>query len=115
MTYLDSKLASRAQYDRLDASRSQHVILAEVLSDGQTERQGFATSREVTRNHVLSIVDRIKTVLLDREQILDTPGDQLLRRCCLNLREARKLAIPHDIILELLGAILLTCQTGISA
>ena len=74
-TYLNSELASWTQDDCLNASCAEHIVFAQVLCDRKTECKRLATTCEVTRNHILSIEDRIETMLLDREQVFNTTGD----------------------------------------
>ena len=67
LTYLDGQFAGRSQDDGLNTARSQHIVLAQVLCDWQAESESLATSREVAGDHVLTMVDRVETVLLDWE------------------------------------------------
>lgn len=115
VTYLNSELSGRAEDDSLDAALAQHFLLAEPLSDGETEGQGLATACQVTRNHILTVVSRVESVLLDGEQTLDAPGDQLLGRGGLDLREAGELSILDSVRLQCLGSVLLSGETGFFA
>jgi len=77
-TYLNSELSRRAHHDCLNLALTQVAILTEILGRWQAEGKCFAATGQVARNHVLPIVDRVETVLLDREKRFDTPRYHLL-------------------------------------
>ena len=57
---------------------AQHIVLSEVLCDRKAKGQSLTTSCQVTCDHILAIVDRIKAVLLDGEQAFMFSRNQLL-------------------------------------
>ena len=77
-TYLNGQLSCRAKDDCLDFSLTKQIFTPQIFRDRKTEGQSLATAREIARNHVLTIVGRIKGVLLYGEQSFDAPSDELL-------------------------------------
>ena len=114
-TYLDCQLSGWAQDDGLDFPLTEQIFTAEVLRDWEAESQSLAATREIARNHVLSVVRRVERVLLDGEQTLDASSNELLGRGCHDLREAGKFSVRHIVVSELVGAGLLARQTGVFA
>ena len=102
MTYLDGQFSGWAQNDSLNSALAQQIVLAEVLGHRQAEGQSLATARQVARNHIFSVVDRIERVLLNREQVLDASRHHLLGRRHLDLREACELPVDDCVGLECL-------------
>ena len=78
-TYLEGELSGWADDDGLDLPLAKEVLLPEVLGDWETEGKGLARACQVTSNHILSVVDWVKTVLLDWEQIDDASLDEKSR------------------------------------
>jgi hypothetical protein len=55
------------------------LVLAQIFCHWKGERKCFAGASEVARNYIFSVVDGIKRILLDREQVLDPTINQQLR------------------------------------
>jgi hypothetical protein len=66
---LDRQLSSWSQDDRLDSTCSEQIILSQVFDGWQTKGKGLARSCQVSRDKILSLVNRVETVLLDWEEI----------------------------------------------
>ena len=77
----------------------------------QSKCKSFSRSRQVPRNDVLSVVDRVETVHLNWEKVLVASCDQLLSRLRVDFRERRKLSILHSVGLKNLRSLLLTRET----
>ena len=68
-TDLQGELSGGSQDDGLDLSVTKHLVLSEVLDNGQTEGERLAGTCEVTSHYVVSLEDGIEAVLLDGEQV----------------------------------------------
>jgi len=75
---LDGELASRAKDDGLNTPGAEHVVFTEVLCDGQAECKGLATTSEIARNYIFSVVYWLETVLLNWEQVFNATSNKLL-------------------------------------
>ena len=65
---LECKLSRRHEDDGLDSSGSKESIASQVLYCWQTECNRLAWASEIPSNQVLSLVDWIEAMLLNREQ-----------------------------------------------
>ena len=61
----------------MNLASAEQVLLPEVFSHREAEGQGFAASSEITCNYIFSVVDWVKALSLDREEVLVAATDQL--------------------------------------
>lgn len=66
---LNCQLASGRQDDCLNFARTQEVVFSQIFDKWQRKSQSLARTSEVTRNHVFSVVNWIKAMLLNWEQV----------------------------------------------
>ena len=74
ITYLQGQFSRRCENNRLKFAHAELTLSSQVLYHGEAEGEGLAGACEVSRNHVLAVVDRVEAVLLNGEEALIALG-----------------------------------------
>jgi len=96
----------------LNFARSEITLFPKSFDNGQAEGQGLSGAGKITSDDVLIVVNRVETVRLHREEVLDTAGSQFSRCCGNNLRKAGKSIVLDCIALLLRSSLNFSGQTG---
>ena len=75
---LESELTGWGQDYGLDAAGAQELVLTEIFDYWQAESECFSGAGEISSDDVLTVVDRVETMLLNGKEVLDPASLQLL-------------------------------------
>lgn len=92
-SYLKCKLSRRRNHDCLDVASVEKFTLSHLLYNWQSKCKSLAWSSQVSSNQILSLVDRVKAMLLDREKALDTIFIENLNSLVRDLRKIGELGV----------------------
>ena len=77
----------------MEFAHAELTLSPQVLYHGEAEGEGLAGASEVSRNHVLAVVDRVEAVLLNGEETLIALGTEFVSSAGCDFGEALKARI----------------------
>lgn len=99
-SYLDGKFSGGGETDGLQSALAEEPVLSEIFNNWECEPKGLSGASEISCDQVLSVVDGVEAVLLDREEVHDTSGLELGSSGLVDLGEALEVVASDLVLLD---------------
>lgn len=94
---LDGQLSGWCQNNSLDPPSSKQLVSSHIFNNWKPKCESFSRPGKISRNDIISLIDRVEAVLLDWKQINVAFVTQHFDCALMNLREARKFTVIRSL------------------